>query len=795
MPSQLFKPKDLTEAIQMSVGDCKGLSAQQRWDEETPVFAEAIVRLLDDSKNHWLVDYGCGPGRIAKAIMEYVPSGDWGYVGITGVDNSSEMIAQAEAYVGPYKFDAVLPHELDASKGAELVYLVYCLQHMPAIEIRDALQRIWTCLKDDGLFFFCGSENRMAVRSDGGGFFDDRFLGVDMTAEISRVFDFVGPAIPEELMNDTVRHMISGDHPHPATLWRKKRIEGHLFNVQPGIGATSLPEEAKGLAIVDTSLSNTASSSLQKLILKNPLSPGDILVMSATLRALHAAYPNEYLTDVRSPAPAIWENSHHITPLDENDTEVTVIDMHYPEINFSGESGLHFADGHRLFLAEQLGKPIPQCGLRPDIFLTEAEKRRSPVLEKLGYDGSYVVVDAGVKSDYTLKQYYYYQEVVDLLGEEDIRCVQIGLRGPNHTHPPLTNVLNMVGQTDNQRELFSLIYNADVVVTPVSFPMHIAAALAKPCVVIALGREAARWEYYPNHQYLAVNGCLPCCPYDGCWKNKKEDCVNLADDEKYGKVPRCQLLVPPKGVVASVMKYYAGGMIGQLVSQQNTIERKTTTPNNEKVLGVLRELKPHNLGDPYLENYLSHIGKWGGKFYDIYHFIWEWFAEHAPKRILEIGTWTGNSLGQVLRAHPSPSIIEVITTIDLFNKPETSPQIVRENMRLLGFAEDIISRIEILTGRSQEILAPSLLGVLVGGQIYDFILVDGAHSPLELPRQDLDNCAPLVAPGGVLVFDDIAPDGMSLDSVWQAFKADQDENWEWFENYDGKGVGYGIRKQ
>jgi len=108
----------------------------------------------------------------------------------------------------------------------------------------------------------------------------------------------------------------------------------------------------------------------------------------------------------------------------------------------------------------------------------------------------------------------------------------------------------------------------------------------------------------------------------------------------------------------------------------------------------------------------------------------------------------------------------------------------------LGITESVVNRIGFLMGKSQEEIPESLPEY----KQFDFILVDGAHYPPELPRRDLDNCAPLVAKDGVIVMDDLAPDGMNLDAIWQAWKADQDANWEFFENYDGKGFGYGVRK-
>lgn len=784
--SPLFHPQNLNEAQHQAVGAVKGLTMEQRWEEETPVFAKAILRQCPEPDLATILDYGCGPGRLARGILAENAG-----VHIIGVDDSEEMLQRARDYVADSdRFITVLPEQLDTPVDG--CYLVYCLQHIPGVQMREVLQRVWTFLKDDGFLFYCSSENRMAMRFDEGGFFDDRFLGVDMKAEVSRFFEYVGPAIPEDLMNDTVRHMISGDHPHPALLYHKKKITGHLFNAVPSLptgdpAVVNPPEQTQPINRPPT---NNAAGSPKKLILKHRLSPGDILVMSAAIRALHVAYPGQYLTDVRSPCSTIYANSPYITPLDENDPEVTVIDMQYPEIHKSGRSGLHFADGMRLYLAEQIGRPIPEDGIRPELFLTPAEKKQRVVRDATGYDGPYVVIDAGYKTDYSLKYYHYYQEVVDLLTEQGKQCVQIGVQASSHVHPQLNAAIDMIGQTDDHRKLFALIDQADVVITPVSYPMHIAAALHKPCVVVALGREAPRWEYYPDHQYLTVNGCLDCCSYDGCWKNTFEDCSHIALTLEDGrKVPLCQTLVKPEEICRTVMRYYDGNMIRP--REKETDLGKVRIPN-EVIINVLRILKPHNPGDPYLENYLGHIRKRGDSFYDLYHFIWEWVPDHYPRRILEIGTWTGNSLAQVLCAYVDYSAIERIVTCDLFDREETSPDIVRQNLSVLNIPEELIGRIEFLEGDSTQVVP--MFQAANPGVKFDWILVDGGHFPHETPRKDLENVATMIAPGGVIVMDDLAPDGMSLQPVWDEFKAAHEDEFDWHENYDGKGVGYAIRR-
>ena len=40
-------------------------------------------------------------------------------------------------------------------------------------------------------------------------------------------------------------------------------------------------------------------------------------MLSAAVRDLHAAYPGQFQTDVRTSTTALWENNPHITPMGE----------------------------------------------------------------------------------------------------------------------------------------------------------------------------------------------------------------------------------------------------------------------------------------------------------------------------------------------------------------------------------------------------------------------------------------------------------------------------------------------
>ena len=57
-----------------------------------------------------------------------------------------------------------------------------------------------------------------------------------------------------------------------------------------------------------------------KVIFRNFLSPGDIMMLTAAVRDLKLSFPN-FEIDVRTSCSEIWENNPYLTPLDEKAQE------------------------------------------------------------------------------------------------------------------------------------------------------------------------------------------------------------------------------------------------------------------------------------------------------------------------------------------------------------------------------------------------------------------------------------------------------------------------------------------
>lgn len=233
-----FEPPHFELARHTVVGAINSLSCDERWIQETPLFADAIIRRLSASDVR-ILDYGCGVGRMSKEILSRNPE-----YSLVGVDSSPVQLKHAENYVADKRFAAVVPHELTGE--FDVAFSLYVLQHVRAVDLRQTIERIHAHLRPDGLFIQCCSKRRMSVRNDHGVFFDDRFLGVDIDREIERLFTPVGDLFTaEELQNNAVlRKMIIGidgrlepddngqwGDPHPARVYHRKDLTIPYCNI------------------------------------------------------------------------------------------------------------------------------------------------------------------------------------------------------------------------------------------------------------------------------------------------------------------------------------------------------------------------------------------------------------------------------------------------------------------------------------------------------------------------------------------------------------------------------------
>jgi len=318
-------------------------------------------------------------------------------------------------------------------------------------------------------------------------------------------------------------------------------------------------------------------------------------MLTAAVRDLHVSHPGKYQTDVDTPFPQLWENNPYITKLSRDAPDVTVIRMNYPIIHESNEGPYHFIHGFRVYLQEVLGVRIKPTKFWGDLHFTGDELRWISMVHQhfTGWDTPFWLICTGGKLDYTAKWWIpeYAQEVVDHFRDK-IQFVQFGGGGKNDCHPPLRGVINLVGRT-GLRMFIRLRYHASGVICPVTFAMHLAAAVPqkpghpkkKACVVTAGGREPSNFTAYTNHVYLHANGQMPCCDNGGCWKSRISP-LNDGDEKDKSAciftvpfngrlVQRCMRdLVTSKDVIRAVERYYDGGVLNYLPPGHASVHRE-----------------------------------------------------------------------------------------------------------------------------------------------------------------------------------------------------------------------------
>ena len=312
------------------------------------------------------------------------------------------------------------------------------------------------------------------------------------------------------------------------------------------------------------------SAKPKKLILMNNQSPGDLVVLSAALRDLHRSYPGQFLTDIRSNCPEIFENNPYLTPLQIDDPEVESIYCEYPEIQKSNQIPVHFLEGFVQDLNRKLNLSVQLTEFRGDIHLTDQEKASLPdCADPINTANPFWLVTAGGKFDFTIKWWNIrrWQRVVDALADR-IQFVQIGAKG--HYHPALKQVVDLRGKT-TLRELIRLVYHSSGVLCPVTMLMHLAAAVdrpsetfpLRPCVVVAGAREPAHWEAYPSHQFIHTVGTLSCCAHGGCWRSRtlplndgsKHDSPSMLCQRVSNRLPACMDMITPDHVIERISFY------------------------------------------------------------------------------------------------------------------------------------------------------------------------------------------------------------------------------------------------
>lgn len=178
-----FEVTCLDHARQVTVGtldfrDGEVVTTDSRWDSDTAYTLSFIRDHFDLKDSSRVLDYGCGTGRIAKALIA-----EYG-CHVIGVDASPSMLSVARSFVNaPDRFTAMACDELLSAPGhADLALCLWVLQHSGSPT--DDVIRIYQALKPGGCLLLF-NENIRYVPTLEQGFVND---GVDVRIPLAEIF-------------------------------------------------------------------------------------------------------------------------------------------------------------------------------------------------------------------------------------------------------------------------------------------------------------------------------------------------------------------------------------------------------------------------------------------------------------------------------------------------------------------------------------------------------------------------------------------------------------------------------
>jgi SAM-dependent methyltransferase len=158
-----FEVPTLDLAMRITVTAEKGTTTEERWRKETPWLVEDMGARLSITADSHVLDYGCGPGRIAKGLIERFGCR------VVGVDSSKSMRQHAPEYVLSERFTVWSPDVLDkmVEKGTRFdqACCVWVIQHVP--DPRLVIRRLHAALRPGGRLYVLNGRTRCVPTTKG----------------------------------------------------------------------------------------------------------------------------------------------------------------------------------------------------------------------------------------------------------------------------------------------------------------------------------------------------------------------------------------------------------------------------------------------------------------------------------------------------------------------------------------------------------------------------------------------------------------------------------------------------
>jgi len=194
----IFDVQSIDQAKRIILTPEGGLNSEERWQIETPILANDVLKVLSPCEDSLLLDYGCGLGRIAKNLIESTNCR------VLGVDISTSMRSLAHQYVERAEFSATSRKSLETmiKKGLKIdaAYVIWVFQH--SMQVKQDIDLIWEGMRKNAPLFVLNMKKR-AVPTDNG-WVDD---GLDVLQLLERKF---GDGTSIEMSENAVTKVAQG---------------------------------------------------------------------------------------------------------------------------------------------------------------------------------------------------------------------------------------------------------------------------------------------------------------------------------------------------------------------------------------------------------------------------------------------------------------------------------------------------------------------------------------------------------------------------------------------------------
>jgi cyclopropane fatty-acyl-phospholipid synthase-like methyltransferase len=128
-------------------------TTEQRWERETPYLLSLIEQSIPLNENSFVLDYGCGIGRMSKALIDRFGCS------VVGVDISKSMRSLAREYVGSDRFVVYAPEDLETNHRFDAAIAIWVLQH--CFDPANDIARIKSALRPYGQMFVVNDHHRI----------------------------------------------------------------------------------------------------------------------------------------------------------------------------------------------------------------------------------------------------------------------------------------------------------------------------------------------------------------------------------------------------------------------------------------------------------------------------------------------------------------------------------------------------------------------------------------------------------------------------------------------------------